>query len=249
MSIDKRVAVVVGAGGDIGRAICRVIAETGVQIVAIDIDANRLNQCAGALINIGSRPLIIIADFSQKQDAERARDEVKNQFGRVDILINCQATLHNEMFLKLTEEGWRNTLSVHLEGTRYSMQVFAPMMVERKFGRIVNMSSIAVQGSIAGASYGAAKGAIEAISRVAALEWAKYGITANCVAPGPTKAGVFLTTPEYFQKAAVAGVPMKRAAEPEEIAYCIRYLASDEASFITGQTIYVDGGMSIYHGM
>jgi len=147
--------------------------------------------------------------------------------------------------VRLTEEGWRRTLSSHLYGTLNAMLAFAPMMIEQKYGRIVNMSSIAVLGSLAGGSYGAAKGAIEALSRTAALEWGRYKITVNCVAPGLINAGMFLTTPEAYQRAGIEKTPMKRAGEPEEVAACIQFLASERASFITGQTIFVCGGLSV----
>lgn len=247
---DMRVAVVMGAGGAIAGVISRVLAESKIQVVGVDIDENRLERYMEIASSYSYKPMTVRGDITQKNDVERVRNEVEKEFGRVDILVNSQAgALQNELLRKLTEEGWRKTLSVHLDGTRNSMQVFGPMMIERKYGRIVNMSSIAVQGSIAGASYGAAKGAVEALSRTAALEWAQYGITVNCVAPGLINAGMFLTLPESFRKAAIENSPMKRAAEPEEVAYCVRFLCSDEASFITGQTIYVCGGMSIKHGI
>ncbi len=173
MVIDKRVAVVVGAGGGIGRVICRKLAESGIQVVVNDIDATRAKECADALIEIGHRPLIFIGDVSQKSEVQRMKDEVEKEFGRVDILINSQGVLHLTLLIKLSEDEWRDTLSVHLDGTLNSMQVFGPMMIQRKYGRIVNFSSIAVLGSLAGASYGAAKGGIEALSRTAAVEWAR----------------------------------------------------------------------------
>ena len=107
------------------------------------------------------------------------------------------------------------------------------------------MSSVASYGSTAGASYSAAKGAIEALSRTAAVEWARYNITVNCVAPGLINAGLNLTTPEHFQKAGIERTPMRRAGNPEEVAACFKFLASEEASFITGQTIFVCGGLTI----
>ena len=245
VTIDKRVAVVMGGGADIGRSICLALAENGIQVVVGDINEARAKKCADSLAITNSYPQIVIGDISQRDDVERMKDEVENEFGRVDILINVQGNLHNELLLKLTEDAWRKTLNVHLDGTLNSMLVFAPLMIEQKYGRIVNMSSIAVRGSLAGASYGAAKGAIEALSRTAALEWAHYGITVNCVAPGLIKAGMFLTTPEKFQKAGIEKTPMKRAGESGEVAACFRFLASEEAGFITGQTIFVCGGLSI----
>jgi 3-oxoacyl-[acyl-carrier protein] reductase len=245
MTVDKRVAVIMGGGADIGRVICRAMAEKGFQLALNDIDEARAKQCSDSLAEIGPPPLIITGDICKKGEVGRIRDEVENKFGRADILINVQGVLHNELMLKLTEDGWRKTLNVHVDGTLNSMQAFAPMMIEKNYGRIVNMSSIGVRGSLAGASYGAAKGAVEALSRTAALEWARYGITVNCVAPGLIKAGMFLTTPEHYQRAGIEKTPMKRAGEPEEVAACVRFLASEEASFITGQTIFVCGGLSI----
>ena len=245
MTVEKRIGVVMGGGGDIGCVICQALAEGGAQVVVSDISATRVEQCTKKLTSLGFQPFITIGDVTQKAEVERMKAEVEDKFGRVDILINAQGTLHNELLLKVTEDRWRNTLAVHLEGTLNSMQTFAPMMIERRYGRIVNMSSIAVLGSSAGASYGAAKGGIEALSRTAAIEWARYGITVNCVAPGLIKAGMFLTTPEHFQRAGIEKTPMKRAGKPEEVAACIRFLASEDASFITGQTIFVCGGLSI----
>ncbi|MBI5605163.1 MAG: SDR family oxidoreductase [Deltaproteobacteria bacterium] len=249
MMKDRRVAVVMGAGGGIASAIGRALAKSNIKVVGVDIDENRLERFREIAGSYTYKPMIITGDITRKNEVERIKDEVEKEFGRVDILVNSQGALQNELLRKLTEEGWRKTLSVHLEGTLNSMLTFSPLMLEAKYGRIVNMSSIAVQGSIAGASYGAAKGAIEGLSRTAALEWAKYGITVNCVAPGLINAGLFLTTPEHFQKIGIEHVPMKRAGEPEEVAYCVRFLCSEEASFITGQTIYVCGGMSFYHGI
>jgi len=245
MTIDKRVAVVMGGGADIGRVVCQAMAEAGVRVVVNDIDEARAKRCADSLAAMSSQPLVITGDITQKDEVEKMRERVEDELGRVDILINVQGVLHNELLVKVTEAGWRKTMTVHVDGTLNSMQVFGPMMIQRKYGRIVNMSSIGVRGSLAGASYGAAKGAIEALSRTAALEWARHGITVNCVAPGLIRAGMFLTTPEHFKKAGIEKTPMKRAGEPEEVAACIRFLASEEASFITGQTIYICGGLSV----
>ena len=243
--MDKRVAVVMGGGADMGRSICQALAKNGVQVVVGDINEARAKKCADSFCTDSSHTQIVLGDISKRDEVERMKDEVENEFGRVDILINVQGILHNELLFKLTHDAWRRTLSVHLDGTLNSMLAFAPLMIEQKYGRIVNMSSIAVRGSLAGASYGAAKGGIEALSRTAALEWAHYGITVNCVAPGLIKAGMFLTTPEKFQKAGIEKTPMKRAGEPEEVAACIRFLTSKEAGFITGQTIFICGGLSI----
>ena len=249
MKQDRRVGVVIGAGGSIASVISRVLAESETQVVGVDLDEEHLSRLRITDAPFSANVMTLTGDVTRREDLERIKNEVVKEFGRVDILVNCQGALYNELLRRLTDEGWQKTLSVHLEGTRNAMLVFGPMMIEGQYGRIVNMSSIAVQGSLAGASYGAAKGGIEGLSRTAALEWAKYGVTVNCIAPGLINAGMFLTTPEKFRQKGIAHVPMGRAGEPEEVAYLVRFLCSKEASFITGQTIYVCGGMSIYHGI
>jgi NADP-dependent 3-hydroxy acid dehydrogenase YdfG len=134
MAIEKRVAVVMGSGGDLGCIICRVLAENGKQIVMGDINPTKTKQCADTLTNLGFQPLVIIGNITQKTDVERMRMEVDKEFGRVDILVNTQGALHNELLLKLTDEAWRSTLAAHLEGTLNSMLVFAPMMKKREYG-------------------------------------------------------------------------------------------------------------------
>jgi len=241
----KRVAAVIGGGGALGSAICHALGEAGLRIAVIDINLLRAQQCADLLVERGFSSAPIAGDISRKSDAERIKDEVKAYFGRTDVLVNAQGTLHNELLFKLTENGWKDTMTSHVEGTLNSMMAFAPVMKEQGYGRIINMSSIAVLGAVGGASYSAAKGAIEGLSRTAALEWARYGITVNCVAPGLIEAGMFLTTPEKFRQAGIDKTPMKRAGKPEEVAACVRFLASEEAGFITGQTIFICGGLSI----
>jgi len=245
MNTEKRVAVIVGGGGDIGSVICRVFAEKGLQVVISDYDATKAEKCAAELRKIGAEPLVANGDMTNKTEAQKICDAVMTKFGRADILVNTQGTIHNELLLKLTEKAWKQTMSVHVDGTLNSMTAFGPVMKQQKYGRIINMSSIAVLGSLAGASYGAAKGAIEGLSRTAALEWAHYGITVNCVAPGLINTGMFLTTPKAYQEEGIARTPMRRAGKPEEVAETIYFLASEGAGFITGQTLFICGGLSI----
>lgn len=245
MNKEKRVAVIMGGGGDIGKVICQTFAAKGLQVVISDYDAAKAESCADALRHMGAEPFVINGDMTNKVETQKICDAVVGEFNRADILVNVQGTIHNELLLRLTEKAWRQTMSVHVDGTLNAMTAFGPIMKQQKYGRIINMSSIAVLGSLAGSSYGAAKGAIEGLSRAAALEWAHYGITVNCVAPGLINTGMFLTTPKDFREEGIARTPMRRPGRPEEVSELIYFLASEEASFITGQTIFVCGGLSI----
>jgi 3-oxoacyl-[acyl-carrier protein] reductase len=245
--IEKKVAVVMGGGGAIGRSICLALARDGIRIVVGDVDERVAKTTIEELNSIGLEPFIIIGDLSDKTEVARMKAEVADRFGRADILVNVHGTNKNELLLKMTEGTWRQTMSVHVDGTLNTMLAFAPMMRERKFGRIINMSSIAARGSVGGAAYAAAKSSIEGITRSAALEWARYNITANCLAPGLIGGNsMFMkTTPKEFQDAGIEKTPMKRAGSPDEVAALARFLASEDAGFITGQTIAIDGGLSV----
>lgn len=245
MGAGKRISVIMGGGGDIGKVISRVFAEHGDQVVISDYDRDKAEAAADAVRKLGSDPLVLPGDMTRMDEMQKIADAVINKFQRIDALVNTQGTIHNELLLKLTDKAWKSTMAVHVDGTLNSMRAFGPAMKQQQYGRIVNMSSIAVLGSLAGSSYGAAKGAIEGLSRAAAYEWAHYGITVNCVAPGLINTGMFLTTPKEFREAGIARTPMRRPGEPEEVAETIYFLASDKAGFITGQTLFICGGLSI----
>jgi 3-oxoacyl-[acyl-carrier protein] reductase len=247
VAIEKQVAVVMGGGGAIGRSICLALARDDIQIIVGDINEEVVSATVDELGNIGSKASVLVGDLSDKAEVARMKTEVADKFGRVDILVHVHGSNKNEVLLKMTEEVWKRTMAVHVDGTLNSMLAFAPMMRERMYGRIINMSSIAARGSVGGAAYAAAKNAIEGISRSAALEWARYNITVNCLAPGLIGGNsMFIrTTPKEFQDAGIEKTPMKRAGKPEEVAALTRFLASEDAGFITGQTIAIDGGLSV----
>jgi len=245
MNSQARVALVTGGGGGLGAATCRVLANKGFLVIVCDADGARANECAAGLLKGGLRARAVQLDVTDQAAVTAVADALGNEFGRVDALINMAGIVRNALVAKISDQDFELTLATHVRGTLNCMRAVAPKMRSAGYGRIVNTSSVAVMGSVGGGSYGAAKAAIEALSRTAALEWASYGITVNCVAPGLISAGMFLTVPQEFQESGIARTPMKRAGTAEEVAECIAFFASPQASFVTGQTLYVCGGLSI----
>jgi 3-oxoacyl-[acyl-carrier protein] reductase len=210
-----------------------------------DMAPGRAEAAAASLRSEGIDAVGAGLDVTDRATVDEFFGRVAEDHQRLDILVNLAGVVRNDYLTKVRDEDFELTFASHVGGTMHCMRAALPVMRKQKFGRVINMSSVAVLGAVAGTSYGAAKGAIEAMSRVAAIESAKEGITVNCVAPGMIAAGMFLTTPERYQAFAVDRTPMKRAGTAEEVAHCIAFFASQEASFVTGQTLFVCGGLSV----
>jgi 3-oxoacyl-[acyl-carrier protein] reductase len=235
-----RVALVTGAAGGLGPACCRALAERGMRVLATDLDADAAVRVAASLD--AATPARGIALDVTDEDAVGV---LIGELDRLDVLVNLAGVIRRAPLARITIEDFRLTMSTHAEGTLATMRAAIPLMRANGYGRIVNTSSIAVRGTVAGGSYGAAKGAIEGLTRSAALELAPHGITVNCVAPGLVDAGIFLSTPVEYREELVARVPMRRLGTPEDVAGCIAFLASDAASYVTGQTLTVCGGLTL----
>jgi 3-oxoacyl-[acyl-carrier protein] reductase len=213
-------------------------------VVATDMDTERLAGLAAG----GEQPQALSLrelDVLAPSSADAVVADVVRAQGRIDVLVNLAGVVRNQMLHKIVDSDFELTMGTHLLGTLHTMRAVAPVMRTAKYGRIVNMSSIAVRGSIAGSAYGAAKGAIEGLTRAAAMELAPHGVTVNCVAPGVVAAGMFLTVPAEYQAQSIARVPMGRACTPEEVADTVAFFCSSRASYITGQSLFVCGGLSV----
>jgi 3-oxoacyl-[acyl-carrier protein] reductase len=196
---------------------------------------------------------VVVGSVASDADAQRMVDAAVSNYGTLHILINNAGITRDGLTTRikdgqtkfLPEESWDAVLSVNLKGTWLCSQKAAVPMIEQQYGRIVNTASIAALGNIGQANYSASKAGVIGLTRTLALEWARYGIGVNCVAPGGVKTRRTETIPEKILSGLIEGIPFRRFAEPEEIAAAHVWLSSKEASYITGQVLFVDGGTSV----
>ncbi len=243
LPLDGKCAVVTGAGRGLGRAYAQALSERGARVCVAEIDAETGRRTAGLLT--GAR--FFQLDVGDAAQVQRCADFVVQEFGRVDILVNNAGNPGLYPSLEITRDQWAAVLRVNLLSTFVCAQVFGRLMIARGAGgTIVNVSSIAAQSTFPmRTSYAAAKAGISMLTKCLAVEWAPFGVRVNAVAPGMTRTerGADLKETGLFDDDAIAArIPLRRQAEPAEIANVVALLASPESSYVTGQTWYVDGG-------
>jgi 2-hydroxycyclohexanecarboxyl-CoA dehydrogenase len=248
----ERVALVTGGGRGIGRAIVLALAADGRAVAAADLDAETAEEAAGAVEADGGRALAVELDVTDSSSAVRAIDQVSEALGPVDVLVNNAGWDELKPFLETDERFWDQVIEVNFKGCLRMSRAVLPGMVERGWGRLVNIGSDAGRvGSTNEAVYSGAKGAIVAFTKSIARETARSGVTANAVCPGPTRTPLLegmAAESEAGEKLIAAlerSVPMRRLGEPEDVASAVVFLASDAAGFITGQTLSVSGGLTM----
>lgn len=251
MKLEGKVAVVTGASRGIGRAVAKTFAREGARTVVNYVRGNRdAEDVVAEIESSGGTAIAVGADVSVKEQAQRLIDQTVARFGTVDILVNNAGVLLGGTVLDTTESDWDRCLAVNLKGPFNCMQAAARVMVGRRSGKIVNISSIsgllgAPQGELA---YSSSKAGLNAMTAVAALDLGQYGINVNCIAPGWTVTEMVMRragSKEAFEE--LTAVKSKQAmigrvGDPQDIANAVLFLASEESSFITGQVIVVDGG-------
>lgn len=252
MRFENKVVLVTGGGSGIGRATALRFADEGATLVVADVD----DAAAGGLMNeLGKRgrAVFVVGSVAVREDVERMVNQALTSFGRLDIVINNAGITRDALTVRIkdgdvkrmSEEQWDAVLDVNLKGTFLVSQAAAVPMMEQKFGRIVNTASVGALGNIGQANYSASKAGVIGLTKTFALEWARFNITVNAVAPGAVKTRMTSTIPENIANQMSEKIPLKRWAEPEDIAAVHAFLASDDARYITGQVIWVDGGLSV----
>jgi len=244
-SLTGRVALVTGASRGIGRAIAVGLARCGAN-VALNFrsDAKQAESAAAEIRELGVDCLLVQGDVAKKGEAARIVKEVLDKWQRLDILVNNAGITRDRSMRKMTDDDWGAVINVNLNGTFYCTSAAVPAMINQRFGRIINISSVVGQmGAFGQANYSASKGGIIAFTKTLALEMAKYNVTANAIAPGFTSTEMVDAIPEEIAAQIKAKIPLGRFAAPEEIAKAAVFLAA-EGDYITGQELNVNGG---YH--
>ena len=242
--LTDQVAVVTGAARGIGLGIASVLAAEGAHVVVVDVDAGPGEEAAAELRANGHAALAISADVTDRASVDGMAAAVTTELGRIDIVAANAGIYPFAELATMDEEMWAHVMDLNVGGAVRTVQACLPAMVARGYGRIVLTSSITgpVTGQPGFAHYGASKAAMLGFMRSAAVELARRGVTINAVMPGNVSTPGFADTSDEHQRRMLTSIPMGRYAEPEEVGWAVRFLASPEAGYITGQTLIVDGG-------
>jgi 3-oxoacyl-[acyl-carrier protein] reductase len=247
MVLKDSVAIVTGSGRGIGRAIALELARVGAKVVVNYAGrSDKAEETVQLIREIGGEGLVVQADVSQTADVDRLIQTTLEHFGRIDILVNNAGITRDSLLLRMKEEDWDAVLATNLKGLFLCTKAVSKGMLKQRSGVIVNISSVVgLAGNVGQANYAAAKAGVIGFSKSIAKEFAPRGIRVNVVAPGYINTDMTETLPEGVRSEVLRAVPLGRIGNPEEVAKAVRFLVSPEASYITGQTLCVDGGMEI----
>lgn len=247
MSEPSALAVVTGAGSGMGRAIALGLAATGRRVAALDVNAGTVAETVDMITSAGGESAAFQLDISDQEAVAATRDEVVSRFGPARILVNNAGWEEIYAFMDTTPEFRVKNISINLLGAMSVSQAFLEgMIAEGKGGRVINISSDAGRvGSSGEVVYSGAKGGLIGFTKALAREMARHAICVNCVCPGPTDTAMLQGAPKKLTDSLARVIPMGRLAQPEDIMYAVRFFASDETSYITGQTLSVSGGLTM----
>jgi 3-oxoacyl-[acyl-carrier protein] reductase len=245
VNLKGKVAIVTGAGHGIGREIALTLARNGAEVVVTDV-TDAIFEVGKQIEALGSKALPIKCDVTELEQAQDVEENVVKKYERIDILVNNAGIYPQKAFLEMTAEDWNKVLRINLNGAFHCTKAVLPKMVKQKYGKIVNIASIA--GAVVAfpnlVHYSASKAAIAGFTKSLALEVAQYGINVNAVAPGPIDVGEMPVDSEMY-KQSVRAIPVGRMGKPADIANLVAFLVSDEGNFITGQCVVSDGGYTL----
>lgn len=245
----SRVAIVTGAARGIGAAVAKRLAQDGFSVAVVDLDESSCAGTVSAIENAGGKAIAIGADVSDAGQVDAAVQRVADELGPPAVLINNAGITRDNLLFKMTDTDWDSVLGVHLRGSFLMSRAAQKYMTEQGWGRIVNLSSTSALGNRGQANYSTAKAGLQGFTKTLAIELGKFGVTVNAIAPGFIETDMTAATAERigvpfedFKKAAASQIPVNRTGKPEDIAAVASFFVREEASFVSGQVIYVAGG-------
>jgi 3-oxoacyl-[acyl-carrier protein] reductase len=249
VSAEQRVAIVTGAARGIGAASAIRLARDGFAVGVVDLDADACKDTVDTITTAGGKALAVGADVSDSDQVAAGVQQVVDTLGAPTVLVNNAGILRDNLIFKMSDSDWDAVMGVHLRGAFLMTRAVQKFQVEARWGRIVNLSSTSALGNRGQANYATAKAGLQGFTKTLAIELGKYGVTANAIAPGFIQTDMTAATAarvgvpfEDFIKAATSQIPVGRPGQPEDIAGVVSFLVSDDASFVSGQVIYVAGG-------
>jgi 2-hydroxycyclohexanecarboxyl-CoA dehydrogenase len=244
--LEDKIAIVTGAGQGIGRAIAEKLAAEGATVVATDVNEATAKETAAT---IGGSAVGIRTDVTSRESVDAMVAQVRARFDRIDVLVNNAGWDKAGPFVDSDPADWDRVIAINLYGVLHTSRAVLPLMIGQKSGSVVNLASDAGRvGSSGEAVYSAAKGGVIAFTKATAREMARYQVNANCVCPGPTDTALFASMggdDPKLREALTRAIPFRRLADPTDLANAVAFLASDEAAYITGQTVSVSGGLTM----
>jgi 3-oxoacyl-[acyl-carrier protein] reductase len=244
MIFENRVSIVTGASQGIGEAVAREFAREGATVVLVDVQKAKLEELARSLTDAGGKAVAAEADVTKGDQAAAVVEAVLKAHGRIDHLVNNAGITRDNLLMRMREEEWDAVIAVNLKGIYNFSKAVIRSMIGARYGRIVNLSSVvAFMGNAGQTNYAASKAGLIGFSKALARETAARSITVNCVAPGYIATAMTANLPEPVKKWFLDNIPMGRFGEPADVARAVRFLCSEDAAYITGQVINVNGGM------
>ncbi|NLB18021.1 MAG: 3-oxoacyl-ACP reductase FabG [Syntrophomonadaceae bacterium] len=243
MRLKDKVAIVTGAANGIGEAVAIRFAQEGAKVVLCDLNEEEVKRAEKKIKDQGGAVLGVVANVVNREQVDAMVKKAVETFGTVDILVNNAGITRDAIFHKMTEAQWDQVFDVNLKGVFHCTQAVVGMMRDKKYGRIINISSTSRFGNPGQANYAATKAGLVGFTRNMAKELGTKGVTVNAVAPGSVETAMFLAIPDKIREIAAKANALQRPGSVEELASAILFFASDDSSYITGQCLQVDGGM------
>lgn len=243
--LNDKIALITGASRGIGRSIARTLAEAGADIAGMDINMGELSATMKSIEeSTGRRTIALRGDVGNYSDVEKCIEEIMKIFGAIHILVNNAGITRDNIILRMKDEEWHEVIKINLTGTFNCTRAVIKKMVKNRYGRIINISSVVgMMGNVGQSNYAASKAGIIGFTRSVSREYASRGITVNAIAPGFIETDMTRKLSEDVRRNLIEQIPMRRLGLPDDVAKVVKFLASDDASYITGQVIHVNGGM------